>query len=125
MPDEVTLAELARRLDRMERFLQELSLRLVSTDVYARDQRETDRRFGDLEKDLADEKTARQAALADERTARQSDLADEKAARLADIAEVKSRMDKQGTNWRQALYSGILPTLLFAVTLLLQLKAGK
>lgn len=103
MADEVSLAEVVRRLVRLEQLLQELSLRLVSTDVYNRDQREFERRFTEIERDLAEERTARRA----------------------DIAEVKARLDGTGTNWRQAIYAGVIPGVLFLVATLLQLKGGK
>lgn len=103
MGDEVALAEVVRRLVRLESLLQELSLRLVSTDIYTRDQREVERRFTELERDLAEERTARRS----------------------DVTEIKARFDSQGTNWRQAIYSGILPAILFLVGILLQLKGGK
>lgn len=130
MTDEVSTGELARRwdevvrrLDRLDEFLRELSLRLASlTDVYSRDQRETDRRFVELERDLAEEREARKAEVTQERQARE-----------AAVRELKEQQRQQaaqrGTDWRQLLYNGLVPGLLFlltmAVTILLAFRGGK
>jgi hypothetical protein len=101
--DEVSTGELARRLERMENLL----LKLVNVDVYGRDRREDERRFAELERDLTDERAAREAA----------------------VKALHDRLDKAGTNWRQALYSGLIPGLFFllsmAVTILLAIRGGK
>lgn len=98
MVDDVSTGELARRLGRME----DLLLRLVSVDVYGRDQKESERRFGEIERDLLDEREARQAA----------------------DKELQERMDKSGTNWRQALYSGLIPAILVLAGILFQALRG-
>lgn len=91
MADEIQLGEVVRRLDRMETIL----LRLVSADVYNRDQREVERRFTEIEGDLKD---------------------------LRD--QLRDRDKTGGANIRQAVYAGLVPTALFLVTILLQLKGG-
>lgn len=102
MADEVSTGELARRLGRME----DLLLRLVSVDVYGRDQREIERRFGELERDLADEREARKA----------------------DVKELKEalqqRAAQRGMDWRQALYSGLIPAAFVLVGILYQTLRG-
>lgn len=92
MPDEPSLGEVVRRLARLE----ELLLRLVSTDLYTRDQREMERRFAELEGDIKE---------------------------LQRRAE--KRDDSTGANVRQAIYAGLVPTALFLITILLQLKGGR
>jgi hypothetical protein len=100
--DDVSTGEIVRRLDRLEVLLQDLSMRLVSADVYNRDQRETERRFAELERELAEEKQARKE----------------------DIKTLADRMDKGGSNVRQAIYAGLIPSVLFLVGILLQLKGN-
>ncbi|MBA9003655.1 hypothetical protein [Thermomonospora cellulosilytica] len=103
MPNEPSLGEVVRRLDRMEARLEELvremGLRVVSAELYARDQRELERRFTELERDLAQERADRETA----------------------IRELKTQQVQQGTNWRQAVYAGILPTLFILLTLGVQI----
>lgn len=107
MPDEPSLGEVVRRLDRMEVLLQDLTLRLVSADVYTRDQREIGRRLTELERDLADRRREH----------------------AEDVKDLRARIDDRdktsGTNVRQAIYAGLIPAVLFLVTILLQLKGGK
>lgn len=114
MADEVSTGELARRLDEVLRTLQGL----VSRGEYNSDQRHWEHRFTDLERDLAEERKTREAAVADERTERKA--ADQK---------IYEQMDKSGTNWRQTLFSGLLPSLFLlislAVTVTLALQSGK
>ena len=102
MADEPSNAELARRMDRIEVLLQDLSLRLVSSDVYNRDQRETERRFAELERELAEERLARKE----------------------DVKDLRGRMDERdktgGSNFRQGIYSGVIPALLVLAGILVQ-----
>lgn len=121
MPDEPSLGEVVRRLDRLEsrleELLREMGLRVVSVDLYARDQREIERRFTEMERDLLQEVEARKAALVEERTARENG-----------DREIKNDLGQQGTNWRQTLYSGLLPTLFLVITLAIQIwlaRAGR
>ncbi|TDD88349.1 hypothetical protein [Actinomadura rubrisoli] len=98
---------IAWRLDRIEEALRDLGLRVVSADLYTRDRTEIERRLAEIERDIAEERLARKEA--------DKDLAD--------------RMDKGGANWRQALFSGVVPGVFFvitlAVTILLALRGGK
>jgi hypothetical protein len=96
--DEVGTGELARRLDEIRGILQGL----VGRPEYTEYQRLIEHRFTDLERDLLQE------------------IADRKAG----DQELKDRHDKQGTNWRQAIYAGLIPGVLFLITVLLQLKGG-
>lgn len=107
MADEVSTGEIVRRLDRLEVLLQDLSLRLVSADVYNRDQREIERRLTELEHDLA---------------ARRREHADD----VKDLrTQITDRDKSSGSNVRQAIYAGLIPACLFLVTILLQLKGGR
>lgn len=103
MADEVSTGELARRLGRME----DLLLRLVSVDVYGRDQREIERRFGEIERDLLDEREARKT----------------------DIKALHERLDKADTNRRQTVFSGLMPWALVlfgtAINVWIALRGGK
>jgi len=101
--DDYTTAEIVRRLSSIEQTLRELGLRVVSVDLYTRDRTEIERRLAEIERDIAEEKLARKEA----------------------VREVKAEVAGQGTNWRQAIYAGVIPGLLFLVGILLQLKGGK
>ena len=87
MPDEPSLGEVVRRLERMEarqeELWRELTRRMVDTDLYGRDQREIERRFTELERDLIAEVAALTAALDAETKAREKAVVDEAAARQA------------------------------------------
>jgi hypothetical protein len=98
--DEVSTGELARQLERME------SRRLVGEDLYLRDQREIERRFGEVERDLADERKAREEA-------------DKELKELH-----RQRNAQRGTDWRQALYSGLIPAAIVLVGILYQALGG-
>lgn len=100
MADESTIAW---RLAQIENAVRELGQRVVSADLYARDRAE-------IERDIADLRAA---------------LAEEKLARREDVREIKTTITGQGTNWRQAIYAGVIPGVLFLVGILLQLKGGK
>ena len=99
MADDPTIAW---RLDRIEEALRDLSVRVVSVDLYTRDRTEIERRLAEIERDIAEEKLARKE----------------------DVRELKAQHDKQGTNWRQAIYAGVIPGALFLIGILLQLKGG-
>ena len=103
MADDYTTAEIVRRLSSIEQTLRELGLRVVSVDLYTRDRTEIERRLAEIERDIAEEKLARKEAVRD----------------------VKAEIASQGSNWRQAVYAGAIPTFLFLVGILLQLKGGK
>ncbi|HEY9367573.1 hypothetical protein [Streptomyces sp.] len=103
MADEVSTGELARRIDEVKGILQGL----VSRPEYSSDQRHVEHRFTEIERDIEVEKAAREAA--------------DKA--------LHERMDKSGTNWRQTVFSGLVPGVFFlltmAVTILLAFRGGR
>jgi uncharacterized coiled-coil DUF342 family protein len=111
VPDEISLGEVVRRLDRIERQLQDLSARVVSSDVYTRDQREIDRRLTELERDLADK--------------RKDHAADVKELR----GQIADRDKTGGSNFRQNIFQGWLPAVFILVGILVQiglaLRGGK
>lgn len=94
---------IAWRLAQIETAVRDLGQRVVSADLYARDRAE-------IERDIAELRAA---------------LAEEKLARKEDVREIKTEMSGQRTNWRQAVYAGVIPGVLFLVGILLQLKGGK
>ncbi|GAA4226123.1 hypothetical protein GCM10022254_10100 [Actinomadura meridiana] len=83
------------RLDRLERGQQDLAARSIAPELYARDRAELERRISELETELEQERDARRAA----------------------VRALHDRLDKAGTNWRQALFSGVLPALFFIITI--------
>lgn len=101
MPDDSST--IAWRLAQIETAVRDLGQRVVPADLYARDRAEWERRLGELERELAEERRARKEADRD----------------------LKTEMAGQGANWRQAVYAGAIPTLLFLLGILLQLKGGK
>lgn len=103
MPDEVSLGELARRMDELKVMLRDL----VSRGEYATDQRHIERRFGELERDLEVERQARQAADKEIKE------------------QVTSATSTSGTNIRQAIYSGLIPGVLFLISVLITMRGGK
>jgi hypothetical protein len=100
MADESTIAW---RLAQIETAVRDLGQRVVTAELYSRDRAE-------LERDVADLRAA---------------LAEEKLARKEDVREIKTQLTTQGTNWRQAIYAGVIPGVLFLIGILLQLKGGK
>jgi hypothetical protein len=102
------LGEVVRRLDRMEEMLREL----VSVQVYTRDQRETDRRI---------EATEKRIQLLERRM---EDMAEEK-----DVQALERRVEdaakQSGTNVRQAIFSGLIPGVLFLITILIQISQAR
>lgn len=114
MADDYTTAEIVRRLSSIEQTLRELGLRVVSVDLYTRDRTEIERRLAEIERDIAEERLARKEAAKNEAEAR------EKADR-----DLKTAIDGQGSNWRQAIYAGVIPGVLVLIGILLQLKGGK
>lgn len=91
MPDEPSLGELLRRLDRIEGLLRGL----VSHDVYSRDMREMERRFTELERDLDKERDERQR----------------------EVTAIRAERKDTGANWRQAIYNGLIPAFLCLLTI--------
>lgn len=96
------------RLDRIEETLRDLGQRVVTAELYARDRAELERDIADLRRELAEEKLARRDLAAKE-----------------EVRDLKTQLASQGTNWRQAIYAGVIPGVLFLVGILLQLKGGK
>jgi hypothetical protein len=103
VPDEPSNGELARRLDKIEILLQGL----VSRAEYTIDQRHVERRLADIDRDVADLRDKHDKDVGELRKA------------LADDGK------RQGVNFRQAVYSGALPAILCAISVLLALKVGK
>lgn len=93
---------IAWRLAQLENAVRALDQRIVSADLYARDRAEIERDIADLRAALAEEKLARRDA----------------------DKELRDAADRQGTNWRQAIYAGVIPGVIFLVGILLQLRAG-
>lgn len=110
MADESTIGW---RLDRIEEGVRDLAQRVVAADLYARDRAEFQRDVAELRAALAEEKLARKEA----------DKAEADARREGD-RDLKTEITGQGTNWRQAIYAGVIPGVLFLLTILLQLKGG-
>ena len=102
MTDDYTTAEIVRRLTSIEQTLRELSIRMVPQDAFMRAEREWERRITELERDLESERQAR----------RDRDR------------EIRAELAGQGTNWRQAIYAGVIPGVLFLIGILLQIKGG-
>ncbi len=94
---------IAWRLAQLEEAVRGLSQRVVAADLYARDRAELERDIAELRAQLAEEKLARKEADRD----------------------LKTEITGQGTNWRQAIYAGVIPGALFLLGLLWQLKGGK
>jgi hypothetical protein len=88
--NDVSLGELARRIDEVLRTVRDLPGRGEYTEY----RQHVEHRFTDIERDVADERDARKEA--------------DKA--LAD------RLDKAGTNWRQVLYQGLFPGIAIIIT---------
>jgi hypothetical protein len=99
MADESTITW---RLAQIETAVRDLGQRVVSAELYGRDRAE-------IERDIAELRAA---------------LAEEKLARKEDVREIKTQLTTQGTNWRQAIYAGVIPGVLFLIGILLQLKGG-
>jgi hypothetical protein len=105
--DEPSNAELARRLADIALLLQQV----VGRPEYAADQRHTEHRFTEIERDIEDVKKTHSK----------------------DIEAIRGLLDKaaekRGTDWKQAIYSGLLPAVFLAITLLvtilLAFKGGK
>ncbi|WP_141579649.1 hypothetical protein [Actinomadura sp. WMMA1423] len=100
MADESTIAW---RLAQIENAVRDLGNRVVPMDLYSRDRAEIERDIAELRAQLAEEKLARKEADRD----------------------LKAEITGQGSNWRQAIYAGVIPGALFLVGILLQLKGGK
>jgi hypothetical protein len=100
------MGEVVRRLDRFEEMLREFGLRVVSQERYNTEQRLWENRFTELQRDLADEREARKADVKE----------------LKDNAQ--QRTSQTGSNIRQAVYSGLIPGVVFLLGVLFTLKGG-
>ncbi|MEV0993405.1 hypothetical protein [Nonomuraea sp. NPDC050202] len=98
MADEPTLGELWRRLDGVMAMLAQL----VQRTEYLADQRLSERRFAELERDVEEVRRALDNAVI------RLEAADEK------------REEKRGSNLRQIIYSGLLPTVFILLTIAVQ-----
>lgn len=100
-------AELARRLNDIAVLLQQV----VGRPEYTADQRHSEHRFTEIERDIADVRRMHGE----------------------DVKDVNKRIDdvtkSSGSNLRQALYNGLLPAIFLVVgllvTILLAFKGGK
>lgn len=123
--DEPSLGELGRRLDQ----LFALVARMVGADVYTSDQRASERRFGEVERDVEELRRQHERDVEDLRRQHTEAIK----ALMEEIKAIMQRLSvreqKAGEGRRQALYAGILPGLLFvlstAVTVILALRSGK
>jgi hypothetical protein len=97
--DEPTLGELTRRLDGLTAMLAQL----VSRAEYAADQRLAERRFTEVENDVAD--------------LRRQVTEELKALKTS----IDAATEKRGTNVRQAVYAGLLPALFMMVSIVVQI----
>lgn len=93
--DEPSLGELSRRTDHLTVMLTQL----VPRNEYAADRRYDDRRFAEMEADIAEVKRQ---------------LAD-------DIRALRESAEKRGSNLRQAIYAGLLPAVLMMLGFAVQI----
>jgi hypothetical protein len=106
VPDEPSNGELAWRLDQITVLVRDL----VSRSEYTTDQRHIERRFTELDRDITEERQAREIAVKETKD------------------QLASATTQSGTNWRQAIYSGLIPGILFLVGMLItisQTRGGK
>lgn len=113
MPDDPSNWELARRLDDIHRML----AGVVGHPEYAADKRAVDFRLAELERDLAEERRERAAAIETER-----------AARDAAVRAVGKRLDDQAKadgesrgRWHDRLWTGALPAVVALLGVLVTL----
>lgn len=118
MADEPSNTELAWRLDQITVLVQGL----VSRNEYNTQLAHNEHRFTELERDIEQEKSARETGIGAERTAREK--ADEVLRDRQDAATTSN-----SSNFRQAIYNGFLPGIICAlgllVTILLTSRGGK
>lgn len=121
MADEVSTGELARRLDAITSRFDEITRLLqglVSRAEYSADQRAAERRFMELEQDIAEKRRVHDQDIRDLRE---------------EIKALRTKVDdadkSNGVNLRQAVYSGLVPGILLVVsllvTVLLAFKGGR
>lgn len=113
MTSEPTNGELERRLQDIQRMLSAV----VGVPEYAADKRASDFRQSEVERDLAEERRERSAAISQER-----------ADRAEAIREVSQRMTEQAKaglehrmHWRGLLLTGVLPAVVALLGILVTL----
>ncbi|MEV6036048.1 hypothetical protein AB0L65_33175 [Nonomuraea sp. NPDC052116] len=99
MADEPSLGELARRIDHVTMTLAQL----VQRAEYTADRRYDDRRFAELESDVAE---LRRQVTEELKALKQS---------------IDTATEKRGSNARQAVYAGLLPALFMMVSIVVQI----
>ena len=113
MPDEPTNGELARQLADIKQML----TGVVGAREYAADSRALDRRLGDIERDIAEERRDRVSAMGQERHERAEAV---KAANdritAAENAGITAR-----DHWRTLLWTGALPAAVALLGILVTL----
>jgi uncharacterized Zn finger protein len=97
--DPPSVGELTRRLNEIYNSIQ----RLVSQELYIAEQRASERRFTEVERDLD--------ML---RNRFEEDL-------RAVASRLEHRERERGSNWRQSVYAGVIPTTLLLISLLVQI----
>jgi hypothetical protein len=113
VPDEPTNGELARQLADIKQML----TGVVGAREYAADSRALDRRMGDIERDIAEERRDRVAALAAEKQERGDGLkAVNDRVTASEAAGFNSRQ-----HWRTLLWTGALPAAVALLGILVTL----
>lgn len=106
MADEPSAGELNRRIDG----LAAVTAQLVTRTEYAADRRYEDRRFVEVEKDVADMRNE-QAAFRAQISQDLKELA----------ASIKDAAEKRGSNAKQHVYNGLLPAVLVLLGIAVQI----
>lgn len=104
MADEPSPGELSRRIDHV----MAMQAQLVTRAEYTADHRLIDRRFVEVEADIA----AIRSDVAELRRQWSADMKELKASIDAVMAKQEVATEKRGSNFRQALYNGIFPAVL-------------
>jgi hypothetical protein len=102
---------------------------MVGADVYTSDQRASDRRFGEVERDVEELRRQHERDVEDLRRQHAEAVKTLMEETKAIMQRLSVREEKAGEGRRQALYAGILPGVLFilstAITILLAMRSGK
>ncbi len=99
MDQDPSLDELAWRLNEMHKSMQ----RLVSQELFTAEQRTSERRFAEVEH-----------AIEALRVRLEEDF-------RVNTARSEARQWERGSNWRQGVYAGAIPTVLLLISLLVQI----
>jgi hypothetical protein len=97
--DEPSIGELSRRIDHVIA----TQAQLVQRAEYSADRRYDDRRFAEIEADVAELRRALSEELKALKTS------------------IDAATEKRGTNVRQAVYAGLLPGLLMMISIVVQI----